>query len=74
MKQYTIKGEDWSTTNRLNTPHPNHLIFIAGRPKVAILGCFMCFLLLYLIDILCVMLRRKPPISPSSADDVFDGD
>ena len=54
MKQDRTKGEGWSTTNWLKPP----VIFIAGRPKAALLfwffGDFRCgalLLWLFTLDI-----------------------
>ena len=49
MNQGRIKGEGWSTTNQLSPP----VIFIAGRPKAALLFCFFgdfrCGALLFMV-------------------------
>ena len=49
MNQGRIKGEGWSTTNSSSPP----VIFIAGRPKAALLfwffGDFRCGALLFMV-------------------------
>ena len=50
MNQSRIKGESWSTANKLKAPP---VIFIAGRPKAAFLfwffGDFRCGALLLMV-------------------------
>ena len=52
MNQGRTKGEGWSTANYLKPPPPP-VIFIAGRPKAALLfwffGDFRCGALLFMV-------------------------